>query len=254
LQGKVGKNQGVVMFFKNSKQVVLSTFAVMILSTTTLAMAENVNRYITVTGKGKVSAVPDTAWVTSGVNTQAKTAAEALNKNTNLMKAVIEVFKDFDIKDKNIQTSGFNVHPVYDYSKDSRPPKLIGYRVSNSVTVKITDINKLGELLDKLVSSGSNQISGIRFGFDDNKALLDEARKDAIANTRKKAQLYAQAAGVDVGDVVSINELGTRLPRPIYRRTEMDQAKMMASSGSVPVMSGEQNISASVTVVYELKD
>ncbi len=242
------------MFFKNSKQVVLSTFAVMILSTTTLAMAENVNRYITVTGKGKVSAVPDTTWVTSGVNTQAKTAAEALNKNTNLMKAVIEVFKDSDIKDKNIQTSGFNVHPVYDYSKDSSPPKLTGYRVSNSVTVKITDINKLGELLDRLVSSGSNQISGIRFGFDDNKALLDEARKDAIANTRKKAQLYAQAAGVDVGAVVSINELSTRLPRPVYRRTEMDQAKMMTSSGSVPVMSGEQSISASVTVVYELKD
>jgi uncharacterized protein YggE len=251
----MGKNQGVVMFFKNSEQVVLSTLlAVMILSTTTLAMAENVNRYITVTGKGEVSAVPDTAWVTSGVNTQAKTAAEALNKNTNLMKAVIGVFKDSDIKDKNIQTSGFNVHPVYDYSKDSSPPKLTGYRVSNSVTVKITDINKLGELLDKLVSSGSNQISGIRFGFDDNKALLDEARKDAIANTRKKAQLYAQAAGVDVGDVVSINELGTRLPRLVYRRTEMDQAKMMTSSGSVPVMSGEQSISASVTVVYELKD
>jgi hypothetical protein len=251
----MSKNRGVIMFFKNSKQLVVTTLlVVMILSTTTQVMAENVNRYITVTGKGEVSAVPDTAWVTSGVNTQAKTAAEALNKNTNLMKKVIEVFKDTDIKDKNIQTSGFNVHPIYDYSKDSRPPKLIGYRVSNSVTVKITDINKLGELLDKLVSSGSNQISGIRFGFDDNKTLLDEARKGAIANTRKKAQLYAQAAGVDVGDVVSINELGTKLPRPIYRRTEMDQAKMMASSGSVPVMSGEQNISASVTVVYELKD
>jgi uncharacterized protein YggE len=243
------------MVLKNLKQIVLSTlFSSMILGATTQAMAENENRYITVKGKGKISAVPDTVWVSSGVNTQAKTAAEALNKNNNLMQAIIRAIKEANIEVKNIQTSVFNVHPVYDYSRSPSPPELTGYQVANTVTVKITDVNKLAELLDNLVASGSNQISGIKFGFDDDKELLDEARKDAINNARKSALLYAQVANVNVGDVVSINELDTNLPQPVYRLTEMDQAKMMTSSGSVSVMSGEQVISISVTVVYELKN
>lgn len=241
------------MFFKNSTHMMLITIlSTVFFCTTTQAIADNERRYITVTGKGKISATPDIAWVLSGVSTHAKTASEALNKNNNLMQGVIQVLRDAKIKDKNIQTSGFNVHPVYDYPKNSTPPKLTSYRVSNTVTVKIIDIDKLGELLDKLVSSGSNKISGIRLGFDNNMELLNEARKNAIANARNKAQLYAQAADVNVGNVVSINELNTRLPQPVYRHAEMDRAKMMASS--VPVIRGEQDISTSVTVVYELKN
>lgn len=241
------------MFFKNSLYLMLAIiFSVVFFSTTTQAIADSERRYITVTGKGKISATPDIAWVSSGVSTHAKTASEALIKNNNLMQAVIQVLINANIKDKNIQTSGFSVHPVYDYPKNSTSPKLTSYRVSNTVTVKITDIDKLGELLDKLVSSGSNKISGIRLGFDNNLELLNEARKNAIANAKSKAQLYAQAADVDLGNVVSISELDTRLPQPVYWHAEMGQTKMMARP--VPVMKGEQDISTSVTVVYELKN
>jgi uncharacterized protein YggE len=220
--------------------------------------ADSEKRYVTVAGHGKVSAIPDTAWVSGGVHTQAKTATEALNNNNNnLMEAVIKVLKNANIKTKNIQTSGFNVYPIYDQSKGSgqrkpKSPRITGYRVSNSVTIKIIDTDKLGKLLDKLVSSGSNQISGIRFGFNDSRELLDEARKLAITDAEKKAKLYARTAGIDVGNIISISESGARLPQPVNRFTEMRQAKIMSDAGTVPVVNGEQDISASINVVYEL--
>jgi len=243
------------MYYK----ILAPTFLIIILNLMLVSpitwAADSEKRYITVAGHGKVSAVPDTAWVSGGVHTQAKTATEALNNNNNLMEAVIKVLKNANIETKNIQTSGFNVYPIYDHSKGSghrkpNSPRITGYRVSNSVTIKIIDTDKLGKLLDKLVSSGSNQISGIRFGFNDSRGLLDEARKLAITDAEKKAKLYAKTAGIDVGDIISISEFGARLPQPVYR--EMRQAKMMSDAGTVPVVSGEQDISASINVVYEL--
>ena len=244
------------MYSKILAPTFLIILNLMLVSSITWA-ADSEKRYITVTGHGKVSAIPDTAWVSGGVHTQAKTATEALNNNNNLMEAVIKVLKNASIKTKNIQTSGFNVYPIYDHSRGSdnrKPssPKIIGYKVANSVTIKIIDTDKLGKLLDKLVNSGSNQISGIRFGFNDSRKLLDEARKLAITDAEKKAKLYAKTAGIDVGNVISISESGTRLPQPVYRFTEMRQAKIMSDASTVPVISGEQDISTSINVVYEL--
>jgi uncharacterized protein YggE len=245
------------MPFKNS----VSTFLIITLNFMIVSpiiwAADNEKRYITVTGHGKVSAIPDTAWVSGGVHTQAKTAAEALNNNNNLMEAVIKALKNINIRNKDIQTSGFNIHPIYDHSKGPgyrkpNSPKITSYRVANSVVIKIIDTDKLGKLLDKLVTSGSNQISGVRFGFNNNQELLDEARKLAITDARKKANLYAKTAGVDVGNIISISELGTRLPQPVYRLTHLSKANIMSDSSTVPVVNGEQDISASVNLVYEL--
>ena len=230
-----------------------SVVGLALMAAATMAMAEEQHRYISVTGEGKVSAAPDTAWITSGVNTQASTAAQALEDNNELIQGMLDVFSDADIEEKHIQTSGFNVSPIYDYSANSNPPKLTGYQVTNSITAKLVDLDKLGELLDDIVGAGSNQVSGIRFGFNDDEQLLDEARKQAMANALKKAQLYADQADAKVGDVISISETGTRLPAPIFHRAEMAQAKMM-DAGSVPVMKGEQELSALITVVYELKN
>ena len=244
------------MPLKDRKPPLLIILGLMIISSITWA-SENENRYITVIGHGEISAIPDTAWVSGGVHTQAKTATKALNKNSTLMEAVIKVLKKANIKDKNIQTSGFNVHPIYDHSKRARneepnSPNIIGYRVTNSITVKIIDTDKLGNLLDELVNSGSNQISGIRFGFNDKTKLLDEARKRAITDAKRKAKLYAETADIEVGNIITISELGARLPQPVYRNMEMRQAKIMSDSNMVPVLSGEKAISASVNVVFEI--
>ena len=231
------------------KQVSLAGLLIIAVSST--AMAETENRFITVTGEGQVSATPDTAWVTSGVNTQSETAAQALKDNNKIMQEMLAVFNDADIEENHIQTSGFNVHPIYDYANNSNKPRLTGYQVRNSITAKLTDLDKLGELLDDIVNAGSNQVSGINFGFDDDEELLDQARINAMANALKKAQLYANSIDAEVGDVVSISETGATIPTPVFRTAEMAQARM-ADSGSVPVMKGEQELSARVTVVYEL--
>ncbi len=143
----------------------IGLLGIIIITASTAAMAESVNRFITVTGVGKVSAVPDTAWITSGVNTQASTAEQALAENNKLMQEMLDVFKDADIEEKNIQTAGFNIHPIYDYGANSNPPKLSGYQVSNSITAKLTELDQLGELLDDIVNAGSNQVSGIQSGL-----------------------------------------------------------------------------------------
>ena len=245
------------MSLKNSVPTFSIIFLSLIIVSTMTWAADSKKRYITVVGHGKISAIPDTAWLSGGVHTQAKTATEALNNNNNLMEAVIKVLKNSNIRNQNIQTSGFNIHPIYDHSRGSgnrKPdsPKITGYRVANSITIKIIDTDKLGKLLDKLVDSGSNRISGIRFGFNDNQKLLNEARKLAITDAGEKAELYAKTAGVDVGNIISISELGARLPQPIYSPTEMRQAKIMSDANTVPVVNGEQDISASVNLVYEL--
>ena len=235
------------------KRLLICLFGIVSLVAGNAALAETEYRYITVNGEGEVSAAPDTAWVTSGVNTQASTAGQALNDNNKLVEEMLEVFSNADIEEKHIQTAGFNVSPIYDYSGNSNPPKLTGYQVTNSITAKLTELDKLGELLDDIVEAGSNQVSGIRFGFDDDEELLDQARKHAMANAMKKAQLYAKEADAKVGDVISISETGARLPQPVFQRAEMAQARVM-DSGAVPVMKGEQELSTTVTVVYELKN
>lgn len=240
-------------FLTKQKLILPGLLAVLLMAANPQAMAEMENRFITVTGKGEVSAAPDTVWVTSGVNTQADTAEQALGENNSLMQEMLDVFNDADIEESQIQTSGFSVQPVYDYSSGSKKPMLTGYQVTNSVTAKLTELDKLGDLLDDIVKAGSNKISGVRFGFADDEALLDQARTKAMENALNKARIYASAVDAEIGDVVSISETGTNVPAPVYRQARMAQATMAEGAPSVPVMKGEQDISATVTVVFELE-
>lgn len=209
-------------------------------------------RTLTITGEGEVSAAPDIAYVETGVVTEGKTAAEALSANT---KAMNEVFKGLDeagIQKKDMQTSQFSVYPVYEQvkSEDNRPqtPKIGGYRVQNKLTVTVRDLDKLGGILDRVVTLGSNQLSGIRFSIDEPQPLLNEARKDAVKNALEKAKLYAGAAGVALGEIMSISENGSSMPQPMY----MKSYASMARDESVPVASGEQTMTSSVTLVIRI--
>src|SRR4029077_2268912 len=123
---------------------------------------------------------------------------------------------------------------------------ILAYEVVNQVHVKVRDLPSLGRVLDQQVSQGANSIYGIRFGLIDPAPLLDEARKRAMADARRKAELYAAAAGLKVGRVVSVQEAGAASPRP-----ELAARAMM--SAAVPVAAGEQEIQASVSVTYVLE-
>lgn len=210
-------------------------------------------RTISVSGIGTAAAPPDMASVTCGVVTTAKTAQDALVANNTAMKRVLVELKSKGIVEKDMQTSGFRVYPEYAREQSPRGTDKVNrvsqYRVSNNVSVKIRELSKLGETLDALVQTGSNQISGVEFGIAHLKTLNNEARKNAIADARERAELYAEATGTRVGKVISISEQQIPTPRPMMARMAMAE-----SVSAVPIATGEQGISATVNVMYELRD
>lgn len=231
---------------------ILLTF-LMVITSTNLVQGEELPRTITVSGQGKATAPPNMATIRSGVVTQALTAQEALAANNRSMKTIMKVLQDKGVDNKDIQTSGFNISPEYPPYTRGKPQKreIKGYRVSNNVAVKVRDLSRLGEILDALVRAGSNQISGISFGISDPSGVMNDARKRAIDDARGRAMLYAQAAGVRVGRVISISEQSIRPPQPVFQ-ARMAMADMAPSS--VPIATGEQEVSASINVMYQLTD
>src|SRR4029079_16099514 len=138
-----------------------------------------------------------------GVSSEARTAREALDQNTAAMAKVIEALKADGVDAKDIQTVNFSVGPMYEQRTDNRPPVVVGYRVTNQVRITLHDTTKLGAILDKVVTLGSNQIYSLEFGVDEPEALKDEARKLALTNVIDNAKLYAEAAGVGLGPILS---------------------------------------------------
>jgi uncharacterized protein YggE len=206
-------------------------------------------RTITVSATGTAEAEPDQARITSGVATEAPTAREALTGNSEAMNKVITAIKSKGIDAKDIQTASFNVEPVMDYSKDGEPPKLRGYRVSNQVVVLVRDIDKLGTVLDDLVSAGANQIQGLSFEVSKAETLKDEARKNAIANALRRAKLLASAAGAEVGEVLQISEDSTPDSPIVYAAPRFAKAQ----TGAAPIERGTSTLEARVTTTWALK-
>ncbi len=163
-------------------------------------------RTITVSATGTSTAVPDSARIETGVLAEAATAREALSANNAAMAKLIDGLKANGIEPKDIQTSNFNLNPRYTNPADGQPPVIDGYQAVNQVQVHVRDLDKIGDVLDKLVTLGANQMNGITFEVSAAETLRDAARKDAIANARRRAELYAAAAGAKVGKVMAINE------------------------------------------------
>jgi uncharacterized protein YggE len=212
-------------------------------ATIALAPAHAAERLVTVTGEATVAVAPDAAVIRIGVTSQNKTAREASEANAKQMTAVLAAIKDTGIADRDVQTSRLSLQPQYDPNK-SGTAHLTGFQATNQVTVRIRDIDKLPVFLDRAIAAGANEMSGIEFVISEQSKLLDRARDDAIADARRKAELYAQAAGSKLGPVVSITEEGSAAqPRPIQAMR----------AGAVPIAPGEQTLRATVTVSYELK-
>lgn len=235
----------------NSRIKILTVLALVFASfQITRADDDEFRRTIRVSGEGRVSAAPDMATIETGVVTQAETATEALDQNNSVLKLIMDDLRAMEIAEKDIQTTQFRVQPVYERGpRGQRKPSVVGYRVSNQLQVKVRDLKALGGLLDKLVRSGSNQMTGIRFGVDDSTALMNTARTKAIIDAKARAKLYADAAGVAVGKVLSIDEQRVAFPRPaMFTRT------LEAADSSVPLAMGEQEFTATINVVFELLD
>ena len=208
-----------------------------------------------ITGHGEVKAEPDIAYLTLGTQTRAKTAAEALAANTKAMRAVFDLLKsEFDIAEKDMATSNFAITPVYERypQKPGHPtpsPKLVAYDVSNTLTVRVRDLEKLGRIIDAVVRAGANRVQGIGFGFSDRRKLLDEARRKAVADAKARAKLYAEAVGFTLGPVVEVREGGVQ-PLPVRRGRFMAKAMMAEAAAPVPVARGEQSVRVDVTITW----
>ena len=203
---------------------------------------------ITVVGTGEVNVKPDLAQINVGVLSTAETAAEALKANNQKMKELFKVLENRGIAEKDIQTSNFSVNPQYATNPQHASPRVIGYQVSNQVQVKVRQLSSLGAVLDELISSGANQLHGINFSLNDPTNHLDDARRKAMADARRKAELYATAARATVGPPLSISEQSGRVVQP-YGAMSMQAMRAEA----VAVAPGEQTLSASITVTYVLR-
>ncbi|MBS0565194.1 MAG: SIMPL domain-containing protein [Proteobacteria bacterium] len=213
------------------------------------AMAADPVPSMTVTGEGQVQVAPDMATVMLGVTNDAASARAALDANSKAVAALLKELAASGIEARDIQTSGLSLGPRIDYSSGGASQKVVGYTASNMVTVEVRALDRLGGILDSVVNEGANTLSGISFGLQDPVPATDEARKAAVADAGRKAALYAAAAGVRLGKVLSIAEAGGQaMPMP------MAAGAFAKDAAAVPVSAGQLSVGASVSVVYELAE
>lgn len=205
-------------------------------------------RTLTVSGTGVAKAVPDEASFSTGVVTQAGTAADALGANNRAMAAVIATLKRHGVPDKAVQTSNVSLSPQYQSCKPNVacPQKIVGYEVANTVTVTV-GIDKAGAALDALVAAGANRIDGISFAVHDPKPLVAAARGEAVKEAIDKAQVLARSAGVSLGPIMSIQDGGGSAPQPMVKMYARAVAEAM------PIAAGEQSLTATVTITWTIQ-
>lgn len=208
---------------------------------------------LTVTGEGSSAVTPDMATVQIGVTNEGDTAKSALDANTAAMQGALDRLKAAGVEDRDMQTTGLSLGPRYDYNRTNPDgtPRVTGFTASNGVTVRIRALGTLGTVLDAVVADGANTLNGVAFGLQEPGPSLDAARKDAVADARRKAELYAAAAGVKLGGILSITEQsGYASPVPM----PMAEASYAKAGAPVPVAAGEVRVTADVTIVWGLTE
>ncbi len=236
----------------------MKAFYLTALSALTLAACQPATTYVTsgevpmakiqVTATGKANMAPDMATVSAGVVTQGKTAREAMFGNATKMTRAFEELEAAGIEKKHITTSQLSLQPRYNY-QNRQAPKIEGYEARNTVSAKTYDLDNVGAMLDALVKAGVNNINGVQFSIKDSKAAKEKAREDAIREARAKAEAMASAAGVKLGKLKSLSESGGNFrPQSVaYAARSMDIAQ-----ASTPVSAGEQEISVTVNMSYDI--
>lgn len=204
---------------------------------------------LSISAQAEARRTPDIATVSTGVVTRAPDANGAMRANAEQMARVVAAIKASGIAERDIQTSGINLNPDYRYA-ENQPPVITGYQASNTVSITVRDVSKLGRLLDALVATGANQVNGPSFDVDDKDGAYDEARRKAIAKAQARAEMYAKALGQRVRRIVSISEgggFGPPQPMPM-----MAMAKAERMQADTPVATGENVLSVNLDVVFEL--
>lgn len=233
---------------------VLSAIAVSLMfPAIALAQAPEPTPRIVVSGEGQMSIAPDMAILSLTVLREAKTARQAVSAGNEAMAAVIAAMKSAGIESRDLQTSGFSISPRYIYPKkstDRQQPEIVAYSVSNTLVVRVRDLEKVGQVLDTSVSLGVNQGGNITFTNDDPSDAITQARKNAVADAMDKAATLSAAAGIAIGRILEVSEQSRRpSPQPIMQA----RAMAMEASDAVPVQSGENTYRVQVNMTFAIE-
>ena len=235
-----------------NRRILVASLAAALAAPMAVHAAEPIQPKIVVTGEGEASAKPDLAVLTLSVMREAKTAREAMTQNNEAMTAVIAAMKEAGIAARDLQTAGIQINPRYNYTNKpdgSQESELVAYQVSNTITIRVRDITKTGEVIDKAVSLGVNQGGSIAFANDDPSPIKTEARKKAVADAMAKAKTLTEAAGVQLGRIIEMSETSySQPPMPIAAK-----AYDAAAPAGAPVEAGENAYVIQVNVTFELK-
>ncbi|MFH1863657.1 MAG: SIMPL domain-containing protein [bacterium] len=212
-----------------------------------------------VSGTGKVTAIPDIATVSLGIEESGYSLKEAQTQVNTKSKSLTSTLKKMGIDEKDIKTTSYNVYPEYDFSEalsfayESTPQKIKGYRVSTDYTVKVRDFDKINDVLVKATEVGVNSIGGINFEVNEEtkKEKLQEAREEAVKEVKEKAQGLAKAAGISLGKVINVSESQGYSPQPLYAMERIDAAPGVATKPDI--QPGETEISVTVSLSYEIR-
>ncbi len=226
-------------------------FLVMMLAVTAAGMANAQERRIIVDGTGTAEAAPDMATITLGVTNENTEAAAAMQATSEAVAQILSRLEQAGLEARDIQTRDLSLSPLWggrDIQNGDRQ-KITGFVASNRVFVRVRDLSNLGPILDTVIEGGTNDFGGLSFSVQDPKPLAAKARADAVADAREKAGQLAEAAGVELGQVVSIT-VGGGGPRPLMRVAEF----AAADAGGIPVAGGEISVQATVSMVFEIAE
>jgi uncharacterized protein YggE len=203
---------------------------------------------VTVTGNAKIVYIPDIGYIHVGISSVGWTTAEAWKKNEEIVKKVFQELKKLGVDDKDLKTGNLSVQPRYS-QKPKEEPKFLGYTVTYELNVTVRKLNQMGALLDAMVDAGANRDMNISFGCSKMDDLIEEARAKAVANARKRANLYVTGAGARLGDVLSISDTPYSLP---YRNYPVDAQAVREAKVNLPVLAGEQEATVNVTLTWAI--
>ena len=217
---------------------------------------KNEDRF-SVSGSGIVYAKADIASIDLGFKTGTKkTAAEATIESSGKMNEIIKAVKDLGIEEKDIKTNQYSLNPVYNYT-NARGQELVGYEVYQSLTIKVRDLTKIGDIIARSTEKGANQVGSISFTIDDEYALKNQARELAIEKAKEKAELIAKQAGMKLGAVKSVSESsyegGGIVPMYANAKISLDSARNEVAISSPEIATGQNEIKVDVTLTYEVK-
>lgn len=206
---------------------------------------------ISVAGEGKVTATPDVVHVSLGVQTDAATVRTAQAENTGKMNAITAMLKEQGIADADVKTENYSIYPRVNW--ESGRQNIIGYTVSQNLSVKIRDLDKTGDILARAGELGANQVGGVNFTIDDPSGLQNQAREKAINDAKQKAEQLARQLGLTIVKVVSFSESGGGMPPMPYYARDLAVAEGVGGAAAPDIQTGSQDVFSNVSVIFEVR-